>query len=173
MDEPPLHWSVDTLTIGNSPVERLFEANAVERGALKDFAGVEDVTNFAARLKVSPLARGHFRVSGTLAANVVQASVINLEPVLSAIEESFSVEFWPAEAIGEEQEETPFDADLPEPLQGNQIPVGVFLSELFVLTLDPYPRNAEDEMDWTPPNAGAEAGPFAKLARLKTDTSSG
>jgi hypothetical protein len=173
MDESPLPWSVDTLTIGNSPVELTFEANAQELGALKDFAGIESVTNFVARLRVSPLSKGRFRLSGTLTANVVQASVVNLEPVLSAIEDSFSVEFWPADAIEEEQDETPFDAELPEALLGHQIPAGVLLSELFVLSLDPYPRNAEDKLDWTPAGNGADPGPFAKLARLKTDTSSG
>jgi hypothetical protein len=167
MDAPPLHWSVDTATVGQSLADLSFEANARELDALKRYAAVEDVASFAAQLKVFPLSKGRYRVSGTLRASVVQASVVNLEPVPSSIQESFSVEYWPADAIGEAQEDAPFDSDLPESLEGGKIPAGTLLSELFVLALDPYPRNAGDELDWTAPDAGPESSPFATLARLK------
>ena len=169
MDAPPLQWSVDTASAAHAPLDLSYEANAKELGALKRYAGIEAVTDFTARLKVLPLAGGRYRVSGTLQANAVQASSVNLEPVPSTIQESFSVEYWPAEAIGESCEDTPFDADLPEPLAGGHIPAGALLTELFTLALDPYPRNPDDKLDWTPSQAGPEPGPFAKLARLKPD----
>ena len=173
MDGPPLQWSVDTASAAHSPLDLSYEANARELDTLKRYTGIEAVTDFTARLKVSPLAGGRFRVSGTLQANVVQASTVNLEPVTSSIQESFSVEYWPAEAIGEAQEDAPFDADLPEPLDAGRIPAGALLSEVFALALDPYPRNPDDKLDWTPPQDGLEPGPFAKLARLKPDAPPG
>jgi hypothetical protein len=169
MNTPPLHWSADVAAIAHAPVNLSYEANAAELGALKRYAGIEDVAAFAAQVKISPLAGGKFRASGTLKASVVQASVVNLEPVPSSIEENFSVQYWPAEAIEEADEDTSFDADLPEPLDGGRIPLGKLLSELFALALDPYPRNPGDTLDWAPPQIGPEPGPFAKLARLKPD----
>lgn len=169
MNSPPLRWSADTASAAHSPVELSYKANAAELGAIKRYAGVEDVTDFTAQVRISPLSGGRFRVSGTLKASVVQASAINLEPVPSSIQESFSVEYWPPEAIGEAGEDIPFDAELPEPLDGGRIPLGTLLSEIFALALDPYPRNPDDKLDWIAPQAGAEPGPFAKLARLKPD----
>jgi hypothetical protein len=169
MNTPPLQWSTDTASAAHAPVDLSYVANAAELGAIKRYAGVEDVTDFTAQVRISPLSGGRFRVSGTLKASVVQASVVNLEPVPSSIQESFSVEYWPPEAIGEAGEDIPFDAELPEPLDGGRIPAGTLLSEIFALALDPYPRNPDDKLDWTPPQDGAEPGPFARLARLKPD----
>lgn len=167
MDGPPLHWSVDITSAAHSPLDFSYEANAKELDALKRYAGIEAVTGFTARLELSPLAGGRYRVSGSLQASVVQASTVNLEPVHSSIQESFSVEYWPAEAIGEALEDAPFDADVPEPIVAGRIPAGALLSELFTLALDPYPRNPDDKLDWTPPQAEPEPGPFAKLVLLK------
>jgi hypothetical protein len=169
MDSPPLRWSADAAAIAHTPADLSYEANAAELGALKHHAGIEDVKAFAAQVRISPLAGGKYLASGTLKASVVQASVVSLEPVTTSIEESFSVEYWPAGEIGDVDEDAPFDADMPEPLEGGRIPVGALLSELFVLALDPYPRNPDDKLDWTPPQTGPEPGPFAKLARLKPD----
>jgi hypothetical protein len=169
MNTPPLQWSAETALASRSPVELSYEANAAELGAIKRYTGVEDVTDFTAQVRISPLSGGRFRVSGTLKASVVQASVVNLEPVPSFIQESFSVEYWPPEAIGEAGEDIPFEAELPEPLDGGRIPAGALLSEIFALALDPYPRNPDDKFDWSAPQAGAEPHPFARLARLKPD----
>ncbi len=169
MDTPPLRWSADATAIAHTPVDLSYEANAAELGALKRYAGIEDVTAFTARVRISPLAGGKYRASGSLKASVVQASVVSLEPVASSIKESFSVDYWPAGEIEEPDGDAPFDADLPEPFDGGRIPVGTLLSELFVLALDPYPRNPDEKFDWTPPQTGQDSGPFAKLARLKPD----
>jgi hypothetical protein len=171
MEVPPLQWGVDTAVAGHGAVDLPLEANAKELDALKRYAGVEDIASFTARIKISPLSKGRFRVAGTLQASIVQASTVNLKPVPSSIQEEFSVEYWPADAIEAAQEETPFDAELPEALEGGQIPVGTLLCEIFVLALDPYPRNPDDTLDWAPPETGSEPSPFAKLARLKRDGS--
>ncbi|MGO9543728.1 MAG: hypothetical protein ACLPPF_02910 [Rhodomicrobium sp.] len=170
MNELPLHWSVDTAPLAHAAVFS-FEARPAELEALKRYAGIEDLTVFRAEVKVSPIAGGRFKVSGTLRASLVQASVIDLAPVRSSLEENFSVQYWPAGSIEDAAGDTvPLDAESPEPLdEGGHIAVGAFLSELFAVSIDPYPRNEGDTFEWTPPEP--EASPFASLAHLKVQKS--
>lgn len=168
MQEIPLGWSVDTASLAHSPANFSFEASAKERDALTRYAGIEGLTAFKADVRIAPLSHGRFRAAGTLEATAVQASVVNLEAVSSEISEGFSVEYWPAESIVEADRDAPFDADAPEPIISGHIPIGRFLCELFVLILDPYPRNPGDKFEWTGPEPSAAANPFAGLAKLKT-----
>ncbi len=164
----PLDWSVDINSVANAPSVFCYEASARELDALKRYAEVEDLTSFSARVKIAPLPGGRFRASGTLQASVVQSSVVDLEAVPSSIEESFSVDYWPGESIGNAGEEAAaFDADPPEPITGGRIPVGELLCELLLVSIEPYPRNEGDTFDWTPPHPEPETSPFAGLVHLK------
>ena len=168
MQEPPLHWSVETASVAHAPAVFSYEAGAAELAALKRYAGVEEVTSFKAEVRIVPLAGARFRASGTLRANAVQLSVADLSAVPACIEEDFSVEYWPAESIGDEGGAAlPFDRDAPEPIAGGRIDAGSFLCELFVLSLDPYPRNEGDRFEWQPALPEPEDSPFAELARLR------
>jgi hypothetical protein len=165
----PLQWSVDTKAVAHAPAEFSFEASAGELEGLKRYAEVEDLTSFLAHVKAVPLGQGKFRVTGKLQARLVQPSVVDLKAVPSNIEDSFSVEYWPEDSISEEAEETvPFDADLPELLVGGRIPIGSLLCELFLLSIDPYPRNEGDEFHWAPPSPEPIEGPFAELAHFRS-----
>jgi hypothetical protein len=98
----------------------------------------------------------------------VQPSVVDLKAVPSFIEESFSADYWPEGSIQDEGEEAvPFDIDPPEPLVGGRIPIGALLCELFVLSIDPYPRNEGDEFQWTSLCPEPDASPFADLAHFR------
>ncbi len=167
MNEAPLPWSVDTHPLAHSPADFSYEASARELDALKRYAGVEDLTSFKARLRISPQSGGRYRASGTFHASAVQASVVNLEAVPSSIEENFSVEYWPAESIADADRDASLEADPPEAIVAGHIPIGALLCELFALSLDPYPRNPDDKLEWTPPPAGPDLSPFARLAQLK------
>ena len=168
MNELPLHWSIDTNPIVNTPAVFDFEAAPSELRALKDYAEVEDISSFKAHVKAAPLGSGKFRVSGTFQAQVVQSSVVDLSAVPSTIEESFSLEYWPADLIaGAPEEAAPFDADPPKPIVGGHIPAGELLCELLAVSINPYPRNEGDSFEWTPPHPEPETSPFAGLARLK------
>jgi hypothetical protein len=167
MQEIPLSWSVGIAQIAHAPVDISYEATPKERDALKRYAGIEDLTSFTANVRILPLSHGRFRASGTLKASAMQASVVNLEAVPAEVGESFSVEYWPAESIGEADRDAPFDANAPEAIVGGDIPIGVLLCELFALALDPYPRNPGDEFEWTETEPGAAVSPFAELAKLK------
>lgn len=173
MQEIPLSWSVDTALITNSPVDFSFEASAKERDALKRYAGIEDLTSFTANVTISSLSAGRFRASGALKASAVQASVVDLEPVPTEADESFSVEYWPPESIGETGGDAPADAEAPEPIVAGHIQIGLLLCELFLLALDPYPRNPSDKFEWSEPEPGGPASPFAGLAKLKAPQTPG
>jgi hypothetical protein len=41
------------------------------------------------------------------------------------------------------------------------------LCELFVLSIDPYPRNEGDEFHWASPSPELDASPFADLAHFR------
>ncbi len=167
MNETPFVWSVDTGSLAHSPAEFSYEANARELDALKRYAGIKDLTAFKARVRISPRSGGRYHATGTLQASAVQASVVNLEAVPASIEESFSVEYWPAESIGDADRNAPLEADPPEAIVNGHIPIGLLLCELFVLSLDPYPRNPDDKIEWNPPPAGPDVSPFAGIAHLK------
>jgi hypothetical protein len=167
MSTLPLQWFIDVHSV-HAPLNLSYEANWQEREALKRYAEAEDVTSFASQLRVSPLSRGKFKVTGTLKADAVQASVVDLSPVPAAIEESFSVEFWPQELIEERTEgAVALEDDPPEPIVGGRIAIGEFLCELFSVSLDPYPRNADDTFSWEPAAKEPPVTPFAELARLR------
>jgi hypothetical protein len=94
--------------------------------------------------------------------------VVDLKAVPSFIEETFSVDYWPEDAIQDSGGETEvFDTDPPEPLVGGCIPIGTLLCELFVLSIDPYPRNEGDEFHWALSTPEPDASPFADLADFK------
>lgn len=168
MSTMPLQWSVDIKAVAHAPAEFSYEANASELEGLMRYAEVEDLTSFMAYVKAIPLGQDKFRVSGKLMARLVQPSVVDLKAVPSLIEETFSVDYWPEGSIQDEgTEAVPFDTDPPEPLVGGRIPIGALLCELFVLSIDPYPRNEGDELHWASPCPEPDASPFADLARFR------
>ncbi len=167
MSTPPLQWSIDVHSV-HAPLNLSYEADSHELDTLKRYAEVEDVKSFKAQLKVLPLSAGKFRVTGALQADAVQASVVDLSAVPAAIEENFSVEFWPQELIEESGEEAvSIEEEPPEAIVGGRILIGEFLCELFSVSLDPYPRNAGDTFAWEPAEKEPRVTPFAELARLR------
>ncbi len=94
MSNPPLQWSIDAHSV-HAALSLSYEANAGELEALKRYAEVEDVKSFRAQVQVWPLSGGKFKATGSLEAEAVQASVVDLSPVPATIDETFSVEFWP------------------------------------------------------------------------------
>jgi hypothetical protein len=167
MSNPPLQWFIDVHSV-HASLSLSYEANTCELEALKTYAEVEHVTSFASELRVSPLSGGKFKVAGRLRADAVQASIVDLSAVPAAIDETFSVEFWPQELIEERTgDDVSFADEPPEPIAGGRIAIGEFLSELFSASLDPYPRNKDDTFSWEPAEKEPSVTPFAELARLR------
>jgi len=146
-----------------------YEANAAELGALKRYAGIEDVTDFTAQVRISPLTGGKYRASGTLRASVVQASVVNLEPVPSSIEES---SLW---TIGPpRQSETGMWTPRSMAICPSLSTADAYRWERCSRNFSRWhsihiPAIRTTKLDWTPPRTGLEPRSFCKLARLKPD----
>jgi hypothetical protein len=169
MNPPPLQWTIDLSAIGHAAAAFSFEASTAELMSLKRYVEVEDLTSFKAKLRIVPIADDKFRVTGTLWADAVQSSIVDLSAVRASIEESFSVEYWPAALIQEVRDEAgaPFDEDQPEPIVEGRIPIGLLLGEILAISVDPYPRNEGDVFEWEPRAEEPEASPFAELSRLR------
>jgi hypothetical protein len=166
MPTPPLTWSIDAAAV-HSAENFVFEANARELEALTRYAEVEEVASFKACVKVAPLAGERFKATGVLEASAIQASVVNLEAVPTAVEEHFSVEFRPEDSIGGQETAPSFEENAPEPILGGRILIGEFLCELFSVSLDPYPRNPNDAFEWNRQEGEPPASPFAELAQFR------
>jgi hypothetical protein len=121
-----------------------------------------------------PSALGRYRVSGTLHADIAQACVVTLDPVDSAIDESFDVTFWP-----EQDMPAPSGGALdideepdPEPIVAGHIAVGRVVFECLAAAIDPFPRLPDAELErrtaaGAEASAGASDSPFAVLANIK------
>jgi uncharacterized metal-binding protein YceD (DUF177 family) len=147
-------------------------AEAGERAALARRFAILDLRSLTARVRLRPIAGGDLvRMTGRLAAEVVQSCVVSLEPVESAISEDFDLTFGSAGAEDGDLGEFDFDApDPPDPIVGGAIDAGEAVAEQLALALDPFPR-AGDAV-FTPPLPAAperNSSPFAALARLKKD----
>ena len=148
--------------VERAPESVLVEANAAECAALAGRLQVIEVR--ALRCRFGLRRQGAVVMSeGVLAAEVVQACVVTLEPVEQRVEERFTVHFVP-----EGQEGDDGDPEAPDeiPYAGGMIDLGEAAAEQLALALDPYPRapGAVLEMEEEP-----EAAPFAALAAFRRE----
>ena len=167
MNTLPLQWSIDVHSV-HTPLSLSYEANEHELETLRRYAEVERVTSFKSEVRVSPLSAGKFRVTGRLQAEAVQASVVDLSPFQPRSMKHSASSSGREDLIEDRSEEAvSFEADPPEPVVEGRIAIGEFLCELFSVSLDPYPRNADDKFSWEPAEKEPRVTPFAELARLR------
>lgn len=166
-------WDIKVRGIGNSGLSIRIEATEADREALAKSLDIIACDRLVVDVRLKPTGAEHFKASGRIEADLVQACVATLEPVPEAFEESFSVAFWPADEIGEEgpDGEIHLDEELPEAIEHGEIRLGDLVYELIAVGMEPFPRSPnapvanEDEPVAT---AGEKpANPFAALAKLK------
>jgi hypothetical protein len=172
MDKPPpLTWLVAGANIVSEGLTRRFEANAAEREAVAAYLGCLGIEALEARVTISPLSRGRFRLQGTVKAILVRQSVVTLEEVRETIEEQAEADFWPRGQIQELAGNAEFSAsaeeDEPEAMEDGDIPAGRLVCEILAVSMDPYPR-IEGESFVPEPSGNEAERPFAVLERLKT-----
>ncbi|NJO54230.1 MAG: DUF177 domain-containing protein [Bacteroidales bacterium] len=150
------------------------EPNAETRAALARHVGALSVPELTATLDLAADRKAGVSVTGRLKGRIVQACVVTLEPVESAIDEAVDARFVPAAepraASGPEIEVSLEAEDPPEPLINGRIDLGAVLTEFFSLGIDPYPR--KPGAAWQPAEAETQAepeaeSPFAALAKLR------
>ena len=148
-----------------------FEVDADERAALAAQLGVGAVE----ALRVRPHAdrfRGGMRVTGGLAARIVQPSVVSLEPVAQEIDEAIDRVFLPGGEkpyAGAAEAEIFVDLegeDVPDHFEGPEADLSDLIVETLSLAIDPYPRR-EGESLADLGIAGVEDAPESPFAGLE------
>jgi len=167
----PLAWTHRVTEIAEVGLQQTRAATAAERTALAQGLDVLACDDVKASYNVRALGRSRYRVSGNVSARFMRICVLTLEPIAQDLEESFDVEFWPAESLPltTETEVEVLTAKEIEPIEHGLIDVGRIISETLSAGLDPYPRKpnavfAWEQEDNTKPFT---TGPFAGLSKLK------
>jgi len=146
-------------------------ADLAERTALAARYDILGVNSLLAEIFIHPFSKG-YRLQGRLTAEVVQACVVTLEPVIASVTEEFEVTFAKTDPLVEAREVDldPYGDDPPEPILNGEIDLGEVVSEHLALALDPFPRAADAVFSAIETDEMAEpvkASPFAALAALK------
>ena len=168
--------SYNLARLGNAGDAVRFEAGEEERGAIAALAGVQSLSRFAVQVGLEKLSPSRFGLNYRLDAEVTQACVVTLEPVVSNIATAFRRELHLAggrRTVAPQPGEIdlsgpdPGAADEPEEIESLHYDLAAPALEEFLLALDPYPRR---------PGAAFAAGeegklriesPFAVLKSLK------
>lgn len=118
-------------------------ANETVRGILAKRFDLLALNAFTAQVEILPWRKTGLRVEGSLAADVVQACVVTLDPVPAQLNEKFSLQFRPVGPVKDGDREVainPLDEEPPEPLLEEGFDLGEVVAEQLALALEPYPR---------------------------------
>lgn len=176
----PFSFPVKVGNISANPVQVHLEADDKECAALAELWNILAVRALKADLHVARWKRDGVRVKGEVFAEIEQACVVTLEPVMSTIREKLEQIYVPegsklARLIADGQGEMVLDPDgpdLPETFVGDQIDAGVLVTEFAALAIDPYPRKPGVDFSGHIEDSGAEVirpSPFAALKDWKKD----
>jgi hypothetical protein len=128
-------------------------ATPAEREALARRFDLLTLDRLEAEIRLQRVAGGMVRMKGRLAADVVQACVVSLEPVASAVEQDFSILYGSPERGKSVMID--LETDEAEPFDGDAIDIGEAVVQQLALVLDPYPRAPGASLAWdagaTPP----------------------
>ena len=163
-----LDWVEKTTEIPAGGLTRTRDATTAELTAIAEALDIPAVSRLALEYRIVAISGGAYRLTGSLAADVVQACIVSLEPVDGKVDANFDVEFWPDLKPEESEDEASIlsgtDVEL---LEHGVIPVGRIAFEMLSASLDPYPRREDAEFTWQDQKAKEAANPFAALSKLK------
>jgi uncharacterized metal-binding protein YceD (DUF177 family) len=170
---PALQWDVDNTDVPANGMEVTKIATETERAALAQALRILSCDLLTAKYRVRRLAGDAYGVRGKFTADVVQACIVTLAPVLETVSVAFAVEFHPsdtAKTAAEGAVDLDDEVEI-EPFDGKTLAIGRVIFEELVAALNPYPRRpgAEYAAPATAERAAADAkaNPFAVLAKLK------
>ncbi len=141
-------------------------ASPEERAALAKRFELLTLNRLVARVQLTPVVAGFYRLTATLEAELTQACVVTLEPVATRIEEAFSLLYGAVDDQGDILLDG--ESETVEPIEGGMVDIGEAVAQQLSLSLDPFPR-APAAAPSGPVIAGAERleSPFAVLAKLR------
>lgn len=152
-------------------------ADEAQRAALAKLADALSVEAMRAEFLVRPWGQDGYSVEGRVVADLTQACVVTLEPVVAHLDEPVSLKLVPPEAMARYEEKPDEEggidldpaAEIPDPIENGVIDLGRIAVEHFLVGVDPYPRRPGVVFDAEAAGVGegrAELSPFAALARL-------
>jgi hypothetical protein len=172
-DELDWDYAVTNIPEAGLQVERA--ASPEEREAIARALDLIACLSLTASYALAPRSGGHFRLTGTLKAQIEQSCVVTLEPLTNDIVESFSVDYWPETEIPSPASGVIDVHDEPdlEPIVTGRINVGRVIFECLAGAIDLFPRKPGVTFEGpaaSPENGGSSKsdGPFAALARMKS-----
>lgn len=149
---PEFSRRVELARVGTLEARYPIAADAGEREALAHRFDLLSLGRLEAEIRLQRLAGGMIRLSGRLLADVVQACVVSLEPVASAIEQDFTVLYGTSEPGNAVMVD--LETDEAEPFDGEAIDIGEAVAQQLALALDPYPRAPGASLEWGEPSPG-------------------
>lgn len=169
--KPELSRPVSREALARGPQSLELAADVGERAALARRFGLLGLDRLEAQVTLTPRDGGRLiQLEGHLSAEVTQACVVSLEPVVGRIEEDFSQLYSLAPIEPEGARELVVDPeaeDPPEALGPQGLDLGEALAQQLALALEPYPRAEGAALDPSLADGAQEAGPFAELIALK------
>lgn len=177
MSERRLHIPEATIRIDTMPAEGRkldLTINAEDRARIAELIDVTSVDSLAVHLEATKF-RGGLRVTGTLEAEIVQPSIVSLEPVLQTLSEPVDRIYLPASGRDAPQPETAgaevyvdLEGDIPDYFEGKDADLSELILESLSLAIDPYPKlEGESLGDYLPKDDTGDDLPFAGLKVLK------
>ena len=158
------------------PIDGRIEATSQERKQLVELFGIESLESFTFDYKLQPAGTDRAHLSGEIHAELTQLCSVTLEPVQETVDETVSLDCWPQEQIRREDAAAPqadpqaLPAEPPAPILNGRVDVGALAAEILASAINPYPRKDGVEFAWDDPKDDGEAlGPFAELAKLKSE----
>ncbi|WEZ83829.1 DUF177 domain-containing protein [Rhizobium sp. 32-5/1] len=179
-EKPAFSYPVKVGNISANAVTVRLSADDRERLDLAALWDVVEVQSLSAELQINRWKKDGVRIRGRVAANIVQACVVTLEPVESEIDEAIDVILVPegsrlariaANDTGEMFVD-PEGPDVPEVFTGDTIDAGIVVAEHAALAIDPYPRKdgaAFGERIESTKDDDVRPNPFAALKDWKKD----
>ena len=133
----------------------------------------QSVQKFEGTVTLTKLAAHRYRYDAVLVCDLMQTSVVSLDPVQTRIEESFSRELHVAHRPRHPKVpefEAPIlegNDDIPEELDSPHYDLAAPLLEELSLALDPYPKAAGEEFAASEESEAEIESPFAILKKLR------
>ncbi len=176
LEEPLFSRPYTTEKIPAGGVKGLVEASESERVQIAAALDLTGLKSFGMKFQLRRAGPRQFKFSGQLAAQATQDCVVSLRPVETVVDEKIEIEFWPPEDVAREEAEVESESmfvslEGPEPIQDGVIDVGQLAYEHLAASLDPYPKEAGAQFDWSNPMQLEEEvsadRPFAALAQMR------
>lgn len=171
MSEFPITHPYELGRLSQAGDEIVLSPTEEERQRIAQWADVDRVDSFTARIDLRKLTPIRYAFDVDLVADIVQACVVTLEPVKTHLERKFSRDLLLTQApqhVPKEIDVAPVDEDGREEIATLRYDLAVPVLEELALAIDPYPRAPGVAFEPPPDPDQAESHPFAALGRLKS-----